>query len=211
MAAISMTSGTRSGSGLWPAMPSDILMATPVEGGAELLSDGAFPGRWHADRGVGRPRGYAVCQRIRGRIEEAFGWGEWSATAANTMLRGTARGLPVHAQHGRLQSRPASQAGCRLSGRPRSPIASRKKLSTSSVAAVAERRHPTTSSLMPTSSSATGARLLQTKRSFGCGPHRCRPGIVRTHFQAATARALDSPTRGLAIAGAKTTPLRISF
>ena len=36
-------------------------------------------------------RGYAVSQRIRKRIEEAFGWGKTVGTAAKTMLRGTAR------------------------------------------------------------------------------------------------------------------------
>jgi hypothetical protein len=35
--------------------------------------------------------GYAVSQRIRKRIEEAFGWGKTVGTAAKTMLRGTAR------------------------------------------------------------------------------------------------------------------------
>lgn len=38
-----------------------------------------------------RHAGYAVSQRIRKRIEEAFGWGKTVGTAAKTMLRGTAR------------------------------------------------------------------------------------------------------------------------
>lgn len=38
-----------------------------------------------------RHTGYAVSQRIRKRIEEAFGWGKTVGTAAKTMLRGTAR------------------------------------------------------------------------------------------------------------------------
>ena len=38
-----------------------------------------------------RHAGYAVCQRIRKRIEEAFGWGKTVGTAAKTMLRGTGR------------------------------------------------------------------------------------------------------------------------
>ena len=38
-----------------------------------------------------RHAGYAVSQRIRKRIEEAFGWGKTIGTAAKTMLRGTAR------------------------------------------------------------------------------------------------------------------------
>jgi IS5 family transposase len=38
-----------------------------------------------------RHAGYAVSQRIRKRIEEAFGWGKTVGTAARTMLRGTAR------------------------------------------------------------------------------------------------------------------------
>ena len=38
-----------------------------------------------------RHGGYAVSQRIRKRIEEAFGWGKTVGTAAKTMLRGTAR------------------------------------------------------------------------------------------------------------------------
>jgi len=38
-----------------------------------------------------RHPGYAVSQRIRKRIEEAFGWGKTVGTAAKTMLRGTAR------------------------------------------------------------------------------------------------------------------------
>ncbi|MBA4172298.1 MAG: hypothetical protein C0511_06500 [Hyphomicrobium sp.] len=35
--------------------------------------------------------GYAVSQRIRKLIEEAFGWGQTVGTAAKTMLRGVAR------------------------------------------------------------------------------------------------------------------------
>lgn len=38
-----------------------------------------------------RHPGYAVSQRIRKRIEEAFGWGKTVGTAAKTMLRGTHR------------------------------------------------------------------------------------------------------------------------
>ncbi len=38
-----------------------------------------------------RHAGYAVSQRIRKQIEEAFGWGKTIGTAAKTMLRGTAR------------------------------------------------------------------------------------------------------------------------
>jgi transposase len=38
-----------------------------------------------------RHAGYALSQRIRKRIEEAFGWGKTVGTAAKTMLRGTAR------------------------------------------------------------------------------------------------------------------------
>lgn len=38
-----------------------------------------------------RHAGYAVSQRTRKRIEEAFGWGKTVGTAAKTMLRGTAR------------------------------------------------------------------------------------------------------------------------
>ena len=38
-----------------------------------------------------RHAGYEVSQRIRKRIEEAFGWGKTVGTAAKTMLRGTAR------------------------------------------------------------------------------------------------------------------------
>lgn len=38
-----------------------------------------------------RHPGYEVSQRIRKRIEEAFGWGKTVGTAAKTMLRGTAR------------------------------------------------------------------------------------------------------------------------
>ena len=38
-----------------------------------------------------RHGGYTVSQRIRKRIEEAFGWGKTVGTAAKTMLRGTAR------------------------------------------------------------------------------------------------------------------------
>ena len=38
-----------------------------------------------------RHAGYVVSQRIRKRIEEAFGWGKTVGTAAKTMLRGTAR------------------------------------------------------------------------------------------------------------------------
>lgn len=38
-----------------------------------------------------RHAGYAVSQRIRKRIEEAFGWAKAVGTAAKTMLRGTAR------------------------------------------------------------------------------------------------------------------------
>lgn len=38
-----------------------------------------------------RQPGYAVSQRIRKRIEEAFGWGKTVGTAAKTMLRGTHR------------------------------------------------------------------------------------------------------------------------
>ena len=54
-----------------------------------------------------RHAGYAVSQRKRKLIEEAFGWGKTVGPAAKTMLRGTRpRRLPVHAEHGRLQSRP---------------------------------------------------------------------------------------------------------
>ena len=38
-----------------------------------------------------RHAGYAVSQRKRKRIEEAFGWGKTVGTAAKTMLRGIAR------------------------------------------------------------------------------------------------------------------------
>ena len=38
-----------------------------------------------------RHAGYAVSQRIRKRIEEAFGWGKTIGTTAKTMLRGTRR------------------------------------------------------------------------------------------------------------------------
>jgi len=38
-----------------------------------------------------RHAGYTVSQRIRKRIEGAFGWGKTVGTAAKTMLRGTAR------------------------------------------------------------------------------------------------------------------------
>ncbi len=38
-----------------------------------------------------RHAGYAMSQRIRKQIEEAFGWGKTIGTAAKTMLRGTAR------------------------------------------------------------------------------------------------------------------------
>ena len=38
-----------------------------------------------------RHAGYAVSQRIRKRIEEAFGWGKTVGTVAKTMLRGTPR------------------------------------------------------------------------------------------------------------------------
>ena len=38
-----------------------------------------------------RHAGYVVSQRIRKRIEEAFGWGKTVGTATKTMLRGTAR------------------------------------------------------------------------------------------------------------------------
>jgi transposase len=38
-----------------------------------------------------RHAGYAVSQKIRKRIEEAFGWGKTIGTAAKTMLRGTGR------------------------------------------------------------------------------------------------------------------------
>ena len=42
-----------------------------------------------------RPQGYAVSQKKRKRIEEAFGWGKTIGTAAKTMLRGAARvGFP---------------------------------------------------------------------------------------------------------------------
>ncbi len=43
------------------------------------------------DRRTTRHTGYAVSQRIRKQIEEAFGWGKTVGTAAKTMLRGTAR------------------------------------------------------------------------------------------------------------------------
>ena len=38
-----------------------------------------------------RHEDYAVCQRKRKLIEEAFGWGQTVGTAAKTMLRGVAR------------------------------------------------------------------------------------------------------------------------
>jgi hypothetical protein len=38
-----------------------------------------------------RHAGYAVSQRIRKQIEEAFGWAKTVGTAAKTMLRGTKR------------------------------------------------------------------------------------------------------------------------
>jgi hypothetical protein len=38
-----------------------------------------------------RRAGYAISQRIRKRIEEAFGWGKTIGPVAKTMLRGTGR------------------------------------------------------------------------------------------------------------------------
>ena len=38
-----------------------------------------------------RHAGYALSQRIRKRIEEAFGWGKTVGPIARTMLRGTRR------------------------------------------------------------------------------------------------------------------------
>jgi hypothetical protein len=49
-----------------------------------------------------------IRQRIRKRIEEAFGWSKTIGPAAKTMLRG-ARWRSVHADARRLQSGPAIQ------------------------------------------------------------------------------------------------------
>ena len=59
------------------------LLVTPHV--AAKLKGSALDGR------TTRHAGYAESQRIRKRIEEAFGWGKTVGTAAKTMLRGTAR------------------------------------------------------------------------------------------------------------------------
>ena len=58
-----------------------------------------------------RHAGYAVSQRIRKRIEEAFGWIKTIAGQDKTKLRGCERGrLGLHLRRRRLQSDAAAQA-----------------------------------------------------------------------------------------------------
>ena len=78
-----------------------------------------------------RHPGYAVSQRRRKLIEEAFAWIKTIAGQAKTRFRGLARvGLVIPARGGRLQPDPPAQApGCRamiqrLNGTPQPPHAS---------------------------------------------------------------------------------------
>ncbi len=57
-----------------------------------------------------RHPGYAAQQRIRKRIEEAFGWAKTVAGLRKTASPRTAQGrLAIHPRHGRLRSRPPAQ------------------------------------------------------------------------------------------------------
>ena len=63
------------------------------------------------DRRTTRHPGYAASQRIRKRIEEAFGWIKMIAGMRKTKLRGLAQGrLGLHLRRRGLQSGPAAQA-----------------------------------------------------------------------------------------------------
>jgi hypothetical protein len=74
-----------------------------------------------------RQAGYAVSQRIRNRIEEAFGWIKTVAGQDRTFPRPRARRMGLHLRSGRLQSgavaeasgglRVKAPANCRLIGR----------------------------------------------------------------------------------------------
>jgi hypothetical protein len=73
------------------------------------------------DDRITRHPGYALSQRIRKRVEEAFGWAKTVAGLRKMRHRGLLKGrLAIHPRDGRLQPRPAAQIarrGCPMSRR----------------------------------------------------------------------------------------------
>src|SRR5215469_8149951 len=69
-----------------------------------------------------RHPGYAISQRIRKRIEEAFGWAKTVAGLRKMRHRGLPKGrLTIHPGNGRLQSRPFAQTARSARGLTASP------------------------------------------------------------------------------------------